>query len=558
LREGHWVKVKGVYLGGGDFRASELAVAEPEDEEEIVGIVDRVIPGRDRFRINGQLVSTSHKTEWRDLSLAALKGQMIKVQGHYRGPGKFSARDIRPRKAGRSGLEGRVDHLQLTADGMEILVFNVRVLIAPDVEIEIESGEDLEKIPLAPLRHNPASPEYRFFDDRDDAIPGTLRITDTLRVGALFELKSAHEDNFNLNDDKPRDRTDYRASVNAEMRWFPNDSFTGLVRGRASYRYRQDQGDGSRSDSNTRLSEAWGNWHGIMGSGFSLQFGRQDFDERREWLYDQNLDALRLVWSNSSLKAELSMSTTLSSGSDRDMHSTNYIAYVSNNDERQHIGAYVIDRRDGRAPRDYPIHFGVRAHGRWLPDNKLWAELSTLRGYSNNVDLEGWAFDLGTTWSPGFIDPFYVTVGFAQATGDDPSTPNVNEAFRQTGFQDNNDKFGGVTSFRYYGELVDPELSNLGILTMGMGVRPTRNSSIDLVYHDYSLSELTTHLPGVEIRRQPDGVHKQYGREYDLVFGARQLSGFDVEVVAGCFVPGAALSGADSAWLLATQIRYRF
>jgi hypothetical protein len=35
------------------------------------------------------------------------------------------------------------------------------------------------------------------------------------------------------------------------------------------------------------------------------------------------------------------------------------------------------------------------------------------------------------------------------------------------------------------GERLDPELSNLLIFTGGIGIRPTRRSSIDLVYHHY-------------------------------------------------------------------------
>ena len=50
-------------------------------------------------------------------------------------------------------------------------------------------------------------------------------------------------------------------------------------------------------------------------------------------------------------------------------------------------------------------------------------------------------------------------MGWAWGSGDQEPQSGNNGTFRQTGFQDNNDKWSGVTSFRYYGELVDPELS---------------------------------------------------------------------------------------------------
>lgn len=54
---------------------------------------------------------------------------------------------------------------------------------------------------------------------------------------------------------------------------------------------------------------------------------------------------------------------------------------------------------------------------------------------------------------------------------------------RQTGLQDNNGEFFGVDCFRYYGELLRPELSKLQITTLALGFRMLTNSSIEFVYH---------------------------------------------------------------------------
>jgi alginate production protein len=556
IRVGHWVNVKGSYLGGGDFRAEKVELLEPGGSEEIVGIVERVIPQRERFWINGQVLRTSSKTEWGGLALSELKGRLVKVKGRYHGPMNFAARDISSREKGRASLEGRVDHIRETTEGHEALVFNVRVLLPTDVVVE--TAERLERLELAALDHTPAAPNRRFFENQDDAIPGTMWLSDTLRLGALYEVSSIYEDNYNLNREVHKSRRDYFGSVTAELRWQPLPDVSALVRGRGSYRYRIDQDKPDDKLEDLRLSEGWVYWSDILGSGADLQVGRQDFDDRREWLYDQNLDAVRVVWSRGSFRAELSASTTLSDGSDLDRHSENLIAYLSNNDPSRHLAAYVVDRRDGREPKEYPIHFGVRAFGDWLPDNDSWFEYSVLRGYADNVNLEGWALDLGTTWSPSFIGPFYAIAGFAYATGDDPSTQNVDESFRQTGFQDNNDKFGGVTSLSYYGELVNPELSNLGILTLGLGVRPTSDSSVDLIYHDYRLSEAATKLRSTDIDAQMDGVHLGFGREVDLVLGVRHLNGFDLQVTGGYFHPCSALPNSDPAFLVGIRIRYRF
>ncbi len=72
-----------------------------------------------------------------------------------------------------------------------------------------------------------------------------------------------------------------------------------------------------------------------------------------------------------------------------------------------------------------------------------------------------------------------VTLGYALGSGDDASTSDVDESFRQTGLQDNSAKFNGVTRLKYYGEVLNPELSNLSVLTAGVGIRPSPRSSID-------------------------------------------------------------------------------
>lgn len=556
IRVGHWVQVKGSYLGGGDFVAEKLELLEPDSTATLVGLVERVVPERERMWVNGQIIRTSSKTELGELSLSELQGQLVKVQGRYHGPRNFAAREISLRQKGRASLEGRVDHIRTTSEGREALIFNVRVLLPPDASLEFVEG--FEELELAPLNHTPAAPDRRFVGDQEESIPGSIHLTDTLRFGALYEVRGDYEDNFNLDDTDHESRRDYQGSVVGELRWQPRSDFTALVRGRGAYRYRMDQDKPDEVLEDLQLAEAWVSWSDILGSGAELQVGRQDFDDPREWLYDHNLDAARLSWSRSALRVELSASTVLADGSNRDEHSDNFIAYLSNNDRDRHVAAYVIDRRDARSPREYPIHFGVRALGEWLPDNDSWLEYSVLRGYANNQNLEGWALDLGTTWEPGFLEPFYVTLGYATSTGDDPATPNVDESFRQTGFQDNNAKFGGVTSLRYYGELVDPELSNLEIATLGLGLRFTRDVSLDLIYHDYRLAEPALKIRDTQIATPMDGVHRGFGEELDLVLGVRRWNGFDLKLSASHFEPGSAFPAGDDAFQLGLRLRYRF
>lgn len=555
LRVGHWVEVKGRYQGGRRLVAGEIEVLPADDNWVLVGPVESVDYVRERFRLLGQVVHTSSKTEWQDLTLGDLEGIRVKVKGHHRGPKKFSARQISRTGKGRDRIEGRIDYIREDGDGLRLYIANLVVEVPPETEVVFPKGRE---VGLAPLDHSAPPPEERQYRDIDDRIPGTIRLTNSLTLGALVELKVDRQENFDLDDSKPRDRTDRQLSTSGQLRWAPNDRFGALLRGRFTAKRRTQEGNPDANTTDPDLSEAWFQARRIMGTPFEVQIGRQDFDEPREWIYDENLDAVRIAYDRPSWRAELSVSTTFADSSDRNKHSVNYIAYVSNNDFEKHLAAYVIDRRDDRSPRDYPIHFGARALGAWLPEHELWAEVSVLRGYSGGQNLEGWGFDLGTTWSPGWADPFNATVGWAVGSGDRDRADGTVKDFRQSGFQDNNGKFAGVTSFRYYGEIVDPELSNLSILTLGLGARPSRNVSLDLVWHAYHQVEPADTMRNVGFKKKPDGIHSSIGSELDLVIGARRWGGADFEIVAARFDPGSALPGADAAWLGAVQLRYRF
>ncbi len=178
-----------------------------------------------------------------------------------------------------------------------------------------------------------------------------------------------------------------------------------------------------------------------------------------------------------------------------------------------------------------------------------WTELSLLLGEDElSRDFSAYGVDLGGTYR--FTDlPFNpnVTLGFALGSGDgDPNSGTSNE-FRQTGLQSNEAKFAGVSEFKVYGEALDPELSNLKILTAGLGFRPAYSVSVDFVYHHYWLDEFEDELRNSAITAQmnQDDTQrsKNMGSAFDVVLGIRNLFGvrrLGVDLRAGMFFPSEA------------------
>ena len=172
----------------------------------------------------------------------------------------------------------------------------------------------------------------------------------------------------------------------------------------------------------------------------------------------------------------------------------------------------------------------------------------------NGVDLSerhgvhGWGMDLGLSWQTPLPGQPTLTLGYALGSGDsrgkDESKQDRQEAkdrsFRQTGLQDNNGRFSGVDRFKYYGELLDPELSNLQIGTAALGFRIWEKSSVEILYHFYRQDHPAKFLRDAGIRRQPAGRKRGIGREIDVVIGIEEWEHVEIELIGAAFRAGPA------------------
>jgi alginate production protein len=580
LAVGNVIAVRGTLDADGRLVAQRVTLEDARSDEVLLGTLPASQDDMRRFTLLGQLVETHDETEWRELRPGSLAGKRVKVQGSWKGPRKFRADTISPRGSGRDRILGRLDEFRPIEGGWEGRIMIFTVFIPEGVLVEHELAVD--QYGLAPGRktgQSSSDSEY-LSRDEDDAFGKGYPLTDTLRIQGQLEVKVEDSNNYNLDSGKREDRTDFKNSGRIRLVWSPSDSVAGLIEARYLQRYRRDDDDGvndSQTKHGSNLGEAWLQWRDVFGhTGFDLTAGRQDFDEIREWIFDQNLDALRATWIRPDWRLDLSTAGTLTEGGERDKASQNGIAYLSNNDEDRHLAAWAVYRdiddftnRNGIVPEEESMYLGVRAIGEWLPDNQVWADfayqmgtrpLFDVNGSSTGVDADvaAWAYDMGTTWSPEFAGPLYFTLGYALGTGS-----GADGTFRQTGWQDNTNKFGGVTSFRYYGELFDPELSNMGIFTLGAGAMVADRTSLDLVFHTYKQDEIRAEfspLPSrtANLRQSPNGIDADLGLEADLILGMRHFQNWDLEIVAATFRPGDAFDSQDNAYFLKFQLRYRF
>jgi len=403
-----------------------------------------------------------------------------------------------------------------------------------------------------------------------DAPPETrYRLAPFLTFGAEIEVAYAYRKNLGLDDRRDGDASLLTPELSLALSFDPDPRFQAFlnvaVARESVLKIEADQSKPSE-DVAVEVKEAF-IWLRSLPGGLSLQLGRQRFEDERQWLYDEELDAVRLRFEHAALAIELSASRDglvrkdLASSARRD-RINNYVLHASYRLPRETtVEAYAIVRDDRDADRRRPIFAGLRSRGEPIEDLDYWLELGYVGGRDGSKRIRGWGVDVGATYEFQVGPKPALTLGFAFGSGDRNPDDGTDESFRQTGLQDNEADFGGATDFKYYGEVLDPELSNLAILTAGVGIRPSDKFSMDLVYHYYLQHRAAPALRSAGIDAEPSGRSRRLGSGIDFVVGLQGIwDHLDARVGVGYFLPGAAFPGAlgGGAWVVRAEVQFRF
>jgi alginate production protein len=411
------------------------------------------------------------------------------------------------------------------------------------------------------------APAQRVFDP--EAPPDTrYRLTPALSFGADLELDYAFRRNLDLDHRRPDDVGLLTPELSLAWSFDPVpivQAFLNVAVARTGVV--TDSGEQVRrsaEDLTVEVKEAYLRV-GRLTSGPSAQVGRQRFDDERKWLYDEDLDAVRLRYVGGPFAVALSASrnnlvrTTWGGPDDRE-RASNYVLHAAYAPWSWiELEGYAIVREIRSDDRQRPVFLGVRSRGEPVEDLDYWLELGHVRGRDGSTRIRGWGADVGATYEWQVPSRPSVTLGFAWGSGDRDPDDAIDRSFRQTGLHRNEGDFGGSTDFKYYGEIFDPELSNLAIVTVGVGVRPTDRWSVDLVYHYYQQHRASPTLRSAAVGAEPSGRTRRLGAEVDLVVGVVEiLDRMEVKTTLGYFFPGSAFPGRSGAWGVAVEAQFRF
>ena len=346
--------------------------------------------------------------------------------------------------------------------------------------------------------------------------------------------------------------------------------------------------DPTRNDFQLQVDELF--FQGPFTTSLPLIFrvGRQQFFEERRWYLDDNFDALRILFDPAPWHIRASVSVPVNNPNsqlrffdDIDVNRSQLDGMIDVTydfhplEQKSKAGFYILVRDDYSARDENPIWIGLRSYGRpkfkfdyngnktlqnlLKPRIKYWFDAAFVAGNVRSNRIRGFGLDIGATYiaRKWAYEP-YLTLGYAYGSGDSNPTNGTDSNFRQTGFQGNSGKFGGVVNFDYYGVLFDPELSNLHIFTVGVGMRPFEDSSIDVVYHHYEQDAPSVRIRSFDTAANLNGLNSELGDEIDMVLGIRALKNTRIRWRNGYFFPGPAFVKRDAAFETRMDIQVSF
>lgn len=279
-----------------------------------------------------------------------------------------------------------------------------------------------------------------------------------------------------------------------------------------------------------------------------LGFGRQQVEDDRGWLLSEHIDGVSYVQESKQTALTGFLGTHTQSlekllGTDTEHHSARsrlheYIAYsrvyraIGDAAQGSAYIAYFSDREFAQGESN--LYLGFRLLGDFSEGGSYWTEAAYLAGNSSSRQIRSFAIDTGFsyTWHEQTMEPTF-TVGIAYGSGDDGL--GSDSEFRQTGIHANETVFGGVVDLKYYGHVLDPQLSNLQLTTLGLGIRPRERLSIDLQFNSYWQIHPSSELNSDGIEIEPNGMDHHIGNEVDLVVGLRNWSHLSITLVYGRF-----------------------
>ncbi len=306
----------------------------------------------------------------------------------------------------------------------------------------------------------------------------------------------------------------------------------------------------------------------VFNTPLSAKIGRMSVRDKRTWWYDNQLDMLKLFYNTTLFSWDLSAGGRLSDehanagdqrvsskGSKYLIAHLDYHYYYNHHFES--FATYEDNGQDKNEIENMNIYsklswLGFRALGEFNKKFHYWVDMAYVNGKTQSLQYEsddnniptpagikdiavsGFGFDTGGIYKS---DYFGFGFGYAYGSGDsnDKSSQNI---FLQPNISNNKTTMIGTTRYRYYGEMLDPQLSNINIISLYAGLHLYDNLWLEGNYHKYTQQVASSQLRASNLPIQTNGTNKDIGQEVDFILGGKFKNRTEGQLILSGFFRG--------------------
>jgi len=279
----------------------------------------------------------------------------------------------------------------------------------------------------------------------------------------------------------------------------------------------------------------------------NVLIGRKKTKDLRSWWYDSPLDELKIFNENYVFNYEAIFATRISNETVTDDNSpkakikgSRY--FILHGDYQyyfnHHLGGYYIYERV--KPKDTTV-YKRRLHFLGLDLNGIkndvfyWLNAGyskgDLYGYTSVKKSKGFGFDLGAKI------PYNDRLAFAASYAYGSGKHNFTQPYIAT---NNSDYLHKSFTFRYYGNVLNPVLENIKIISLYGIYYFAENKTFIASLHNYTQDVARTTSYDTKYFYPTDGKHKNLGNEFDIVYQYLQNRLEKLKIGAGFFFGGSA------------------
>ncbi len=365
----------------------------------------------------------------------------------------------------------------------------------------------------------------------DDSVPALLKVNVALKMEAfsLRNKKLRHSD-------KRENALELEPLARLRFSLLEGHPVYGVAEVELKDKTKRETGKPERNKTRLELTQIY---LGLDADALDTHFrlGRWLYRDEREWLLDENIDGVLARWKSGRWRADVLggridyWQRDLLDRTSRDAGKTTAMGAIVRRKLGSDwlAGAYALASENTHDAHYSQFHYGLRSHDERREGLRHWAEIGLMSGNKSGNRHSGFAADVGGTYVFASRLRPRLTLGYAYAS----------KNYRQTGLQSNEATLGGNTKLNIYGATLAPELTNLHVITAGIGVDITPDASLDLIYHDYrqaQTADLEAHNGDLKSRYDNRSTTR-LGSGIDLVWGVQVNKRLKTELIMGMFTP---------------------